>query len=961
MGLQRIIRTNYREGVDRKTLKAIVARFCHVSEQRIHCMSELLSPKQMHLVRQLPMLFHAHHPLLPGYVQADCPYGLANFNPDKTLIKETRRFARSFVYHHDKQHRPDILSLFLMGSIGTVAHTGGSDVDVWLVHRPDLSPAGCERLRAKAKAICRYAHEIGLEMHIFLVNAEDFRQGRHNAEVDQEDCGTAQHYLLLDEFYRTGVWLGGAWPLWWLIPADSESEYAELAQLLTEKRFIKPDQFVDFGGVPRIPPGEFIGAGMWQLYKGIDAPYKSVLKLLLTEVYAHEFPFTRHLSLLFKQGVWEDRLAPLDLDPYVMVYRKLENHLTSERDRERLELIQQAFYLKVGEKLSIPVRKPGWRRELMMTLVRDWQWPPGTLKHLDNRARWKVTDVLSERRRIVNELTASYRFISLFVRERKLTHAISQRDMNLLGRKLHAAFQRKAGKIERINPNIAPDLSEPQLAFHHVTTQNPDIPQDGWLLYRNLASTADALLRPVLKRSHSLVELITCSWVNGLLTPATSLGLAPGQSDATQYELQHIVHALSHHLPQPLPSIPQDNYSRPRQLTELVLFVNVGVDPMQPLTRKGLHKISDQTDSLGYSAERHNLVQTLDMVCLNSWNEVSVQRFRLGDTLIQCLTNVMTLLLEGQQWGGRLPQLGVYCFCPTRAAAIAKRVDHLFRQVMRCFFTRQTKHHGRYVLQIEHHFYIIQFRDDQPRIQALEDRAALLDALSTPQPRYSPILLDAYALRDDPLAAIADKQKAQVLQVFVLEEAGQTTLFVSDEKGALLTHSHPTHCGNTLLTPLLRFLSAIEERRLMHGGLDDAPITATECYRLSRPAGKGQYRAEPLSLPGNQARTHYHDLQVVANVESGLLHYTLYYDHREFSTLEYGEQLFSALAHYILSQRAGNAPYPVYITDLSLPHDLPGKGPSQGLTTTHYLRTKLELEARLNEALEQPVPGDRAD
>ncbi|HCW94360.1 MAG TPA: hypothetical protein DHU88_00780, partial [Pseudomonas sp.] len=75
---------------------------------------------------------------------------------------------------------------------------------------------------------------------------------------------------------------------------------------------------------------------------------------------------------------------------------------------------------------------------------------------------------------------------------------------------------------------------------------------------------------------------------------------------------------------------------------------------------------------------------------------------------------------------------------------------------------------------------------------------------------------------------------------------------------------------------------------------------------------------------------------------------TLYCNHQEFSGLEYGARLFTAVAEYILSQRRNRERYPCYITDLDL-SGLRGRGQGQ---TVHYLRYKARLEAALNQALQ---------
>src|SRR5690606_28163451 len=146
-----------------------------------------------------------------------------------------------------------------------------------------------------------------LEVHFFLMEGDKFRVGER-AGVSTEDCGSSQHYLLLDEFYRTGLWLAGRTPIWWLIPPGDEAQYDHYADTLRHKRFVKGGDTVDFGGVAQIPAGEFIGAGVWQLTKAIDSPYKSVIKLLLTEVYASEHPRIEPLSTTFKRTIYADAL-----------------------------------------------------------------------------------------------------------------------------------------------------------------------------------------------------------------------------------------------------------------------------------------------------------------------------------------------------------------------------------------------------------------------------------------------------------------------------------------------------------------------------------------------------------------------------------------------------------------------------------------------------------------------------
>jgi adenylate cyclase class 1 len=466
------IRPDLDEGIDRKVLSQLRARFLKLNDGRLSRAREGLSTRQQSVLTLLPLFFHVNHPLLPGYVSGSTPAGLSNYEPDADTLVEAQRLTRSFSYkprHGSNPPRP-IHGLFLMGSLGTLAQADQSDMDVWVCHAPDLSDNELGELRRKCQLLETWAASQGAEAHFFLIDAQRFVKGERDTQLSSEDCGTTQHYLLLDEFYRTAIWLAGRTPIWWLVPVYEEHAYHAYTHTLLSKRFIRNDETLDLGHLAHIPPGEFIGAGLWQLFKGIESPYKSVLKLLLIEVYASEHPQVQCLSLRFKRAVFANQLDLDELDPYMVVYRRIEEYLTARNEPERLELVRRALYLKVNRKLTGSSRTQSWQRALLERLASEWYWDQRQLALLDSRSQWKVRQVGAERRALVNELNYSYRFLTQFARTEQTVSLINKRDLNVLGRRLYAAFERKADKVEFINPGIAPDLAEDTLTL----VQSPD-------------------------------------------------------------------------------------------------------------------------------------------------------------------------------------------------------------------------------------------------------------------------------------------------------------------------------------------------------------------------------------------------------------------------------------------------------------------------------------------------------
>ena len=942
------IRPDIDDGIDRKVLTQLRGRFLKVNSGRLERAMLALSTRQQLVLRLLPLLLHVNHPLLPGYVSASTPAGLARFEPDETLLAEVQRLTRSFSYK-PRRSNPSLPlhGLFLMGSLGTVAQAEQSDMDLWLCHAPNLSTAEISELQRKCSLIEAWAETQGAEVHFFLIDPLRFTVGDREAQLTSDDCGTTQHYLLLDEFYRTAIWLAGRTPLWWLVPAYEEHRYSAYCKTLLAKRFVRADEVIDLGHLASIPPSEFIGAGMWQLFKGIESPYKSVLKLLLTEVYASEHPAVECLSLRFKRSVYADQLELDELDPYIVVYRRLEEYLSTRGENDRLELIRRCLYFKINKKLSRPPRgrAKSWQRLLFERLTRDWGWDERQLATLDSRSQWKVRQVGNERRALVNELTFSYRFLSEFARNLQITSSLSSRDLGVLGRRLYAAFERKAGKVEFINPGIAPDLAEDRLTLAQLPAQN-DREEWQWAIYQGHLSTAECGDFAPLKRSRELIELLAWCHRNGVIDPGTRLTIHPGDSDLNDFELNNLLESLRQSFPLPLPPASEMALLRASAPAEVLLLVNVGIDPLKQHSQKNIHLTSKRTDSLNYSGIRENLVLTLDQVCLNSWNELLVSRWQGPGALLDCLSDYLNSLPSE----GRRSHLRVRCFCRNRASAIAQRVDELFQDaISRLVLAPES----RFLLQVQEHYHVLELVPHAVSHAVLDNLPALVRHLGKEYSKFSPLHLDRMALEGDDLALLLPLGRPGSIQVFYRRDGQEAEVSILDEHNALWRQRLPFRDEQSLLTPLQRFLQSTLYRRSAQLALDMplAESLTQILYYEVLPAFPAKARSlERRPLPAAATSHAFYEVQaIIEPAEQGREHVSLFCNHREFSELDYGSDLFASVARHILSQRRVPEPYPCYITDL----DLSAVLADEETQTIHYLRYKQQLEQSLNQALQQ--------
>ncbi len=933
-------RISFDEGISRKELNAVRQRFMRLHRERLRRILAELRNSQQEFMHLLPLLLHINHPMLPGFVSSQTPTGIADFSPTKKALEAAKKLSRSFEYKRRAQRIYHIHGLYLMGSTGTIGQSSSSDFDIWLCFDPALNSDQREQLQQKARQIEKSAEELDLEMHIFLIDPERFRHGE-KSKLSHESSGTTQHNLLLEEFYRSAVLLAGRYPLWWLVPPEHEDDYRNFAENLLTNRFVKDSEIIDLGGLDHVQAGEFFGAALWQLYKGIDSPYKSILKIFLMEAYSCIYPSPKWVAQQAKRAIYDGEKDIDKLDAYILLYQQVEAYLKKNNDHERLELARRCFYFKVGERLSQSRSSDNWRLRTMLGLTRQWGWGQTQLQMLDTRAEWKIDRVIKERNALVGVLTRSYRLLTDFARKYAQESHIDPHELNLLGRKLYTALDHRPGKIDHINPGISKNLTEENLSLFHRPTKDGE---PAWMLYRGMWDAGEETDQRPIKISTNLIEILLWSHVNQVWGRGTRIAFDAGDTALPRSELLSLQKSVSrlfpHYMP---PSAGMSALAKPAAIVMTALFINIGEDPMEYLTREGMQLTSERHDPLSFASPRSNLVLNLEKIHQTSWGELQVSRHEGGEGLMDVLCYILNQQPEPDQ---PPTQINVFSFSGVRGSQIALRVTELFNHVIQRMRSGEFDS-GCYIFRMGKVFFIVQSQAERGFIwQSLESFEALVDELEQPRQVYRSLEFDPEILANSPYPVLYKYNRPDVIQLFFSIEKKSAEIYILDEQGALFHQKIAVDSPRFLMRQQRRFLNSLQQLRNLVLDTQSDLLLEPEFFQLIR-NNDGEYAVERRRVPLADDDD-YLELTMVSDCSLTRKEpESLICGDREFSRLEYGEDLYAATEEYIRSIRDSDETYPIYLTSMRLV----GITTVQSLSTVDLLNIKKHVEGRLNAEL----------
>lgn len=636
------------------------------------------SDEFQHVFQLITLLLDINDPLLPGFV-SDSPAGIIDFMPSKyqqqylqSLLPSTQYEAFFQQYFAIKTREKPLLGIYAMGSTGSITQNSLSDLDIWICHQPDLPSIKRNKLLQKTLIIQRWAKALNIEANFYLLDENHFRNITYSEALSTEHCGSSQYMLLLDEFYRSAIRLAGNPLLWLHLPVNNEEHYDAIVNRWVADGKICRNEWVDFGGLGALSANEYFGATLWHLFKAVDSPYKSVVKILFLETLMADYPNPNLISKQFKQQLLAGSVVDHHFDPYLAMLHQVSKYLLKIGDHHRLELLRHCFYLKANRDLPLFAQSTNYRSELLQQLVSSWQWSAQDIQQLNDHANWKIKQVKHFYNSLVDVLMQGYRHLITFARKQKISANLMPEDISILTRKLYTAFEVLPEKVTLFNREIADNITENELMLIEVC--HSSAVKNGWHLINSRLQQVSASTHRYVEYAPNLSKLIAWAYFNGLLGAKTRLYIR--SEHVSLDKIQQFATDLRLSFAQQVAPPSNDDLSHPCELRNLFIAVNLSHDPTKHIIGNQRHEVLTN-DLFNLCPKQQNLIGSIDLIYRNRWNEIRTLHFSGEHAVLDCLKVLAHKIHRGSH---PVESVQVFCYSKRYRNEILRATEKLIKK-----------------------------------------------------------------------------------------------------------------------------------------------------------------------------------------------------------------------------------------------------------------------------------------
>ncbi|MEZ9196916.1 class I adenylate cyclase [Shewanella sp. 10N.286.54.B9] len=738
--------------------------------ERLDCIryaraSALLSPLKRYLLRLIPVFLHHHSEKLPGYNGPFTPKGIFDFHLNSEDFEACDTLNLQVPVNTNK-HNPMIEGVYSMGSTASFGQNSQSDIDVWLIHSKLMSKNQCELLAQKATLLTEWFAQYDFEVNIYLVHPEQFIMAQED-QADLYNCmghehsGSAQHWLLLEEFYRSHFRLAGKVIAWW-------------------PNAVKNSHLLSLGDAQSLPASEYFGASLWQLYKGVEKPHKALLKVLLLEAYASEYPNTQLVS----ERIWQRTLEgdfSAGNDAYYLLYESIESYLLKLGDARRLEITRRCFYLKCGVRLSLPEQAKDWRYYKIHQLVEDWGWAPSLVETLDNCEHWHCGQLQWFNEQLNELMLGSYQTLLHFASAHRLSESLRISELGLLTRKLHTYFSEDEHQIMTLNQLWSRSLTESHLSIIYSEQDR------NYYLYRCAPHPRNFLQHSAVYHSKSKAKLLVWASLNGVSVEGTRWYEVKKSKRRATF-LTTAADRLVGLIDIGSMKVSKLALCQPWHFKKLVFLLNFNSDPTEQWV--GQEIMADYLNSNVFSMGKScsNMLGSIDVISLNSWGEWHCHHFEGQKALLDTLAFVTPGMRRASQ---DVAMEVISCASKLRSQT-ERSVKNLLDRTVRLGRDAQESSTLVYPLKVGKIRYGIFFNNRGMHFENLSDAKSFYQQLSKrklveiPRPELGnepfskiPSVIQDYAARGAIQYFL--RPRSEGLDVFILDENNALNHYVQEE------------------------------------------------------------------------------------------------------------------------------------------------------------------------------------
>ncbi len=509
---------------------------------------DIFKSRAADLFEIVPLMIHENINF-PGYnsTEENPPHGISGYFPSDDTGSIAAKYLPKDSLVLKAYNNCYVESLFTIGSTGSIAQSFDSDIDYWVCIR-DNDYKGKLRLKfqQKLEKLEKWAlTSFRTEIHFFVVDIEKAKNDDFGTS-SVESSGSAQGKILKEEFYRTMIYVAGKLPFWCALPVSiSKNYYETLYSMICVTPY--SCRYIDLGDIQYIPGGEYFGASIWQMFKSLKSPFKSIIKISLIEKFIDESGDRPLLCNLFKEK-WMNPGQSFDLsknDPYYILLVSLIQYYDHLTNTEAARFIQLCFFLKTGiSSISdLDYGVFGFRKLFIMHCMKQWNWKKEDVFKFGGFQHWQYDNIMKLSLSIEKYMLNTYKRVRRGFNKDDIGHnfLIKPEDKIALGRKIFVQFSEKPAKIKKILL-----ISKNN---DHFQGLNLRLCQDrkktiSWELIHK-SGKISRQKEEILKKARTIEEIGAWLIHNKFYSESTLINLVPNSTPVTYEDIRNLFNGLN--------------------------------------------------------------------------------------------------------------------------------------------------------------------------------------------------------------------------------------------------------------------------------------------------------------------------------------------------------------------------------------------------------------------------------